>query len=155
MTPERATHHDSERDTGNVMSDEPSAAELTRLVFASANGADFDAMMSFFGPNSVWDVAPWGLGTHAGLASIRHFLEGWIGSFDEYHVIVEEILDLRNGVVFAVATQYAHSAHARGELRLRYAPVFVWADGVAVRVTHYRDIDEGRAAADRLAESRG
>jgi ketosteroid isomerase-like protein len=133
----------------------PDHAELTRLVFASANGSDFDAMMGFFGPDSVWDVAPWGLGSHAGLAPIRHFLEGWIGSFDEYHVVIEELRDLGNGVVFAVATQYAHSAHAPGELRLRYAPVFVWADGVAARVTHYRDIDEARAAAERLAEERG
>jgi ketosteroid isomerase-like protein len=136
------------------MSEKSSAAELTRRVFACANDADFDAMMSFFGPDSVWDVAPWGLGTHAGLTSIRHFLEGWIGSFDEYHVIVEEMVAFGNGVVLAIATQYGHSAHTRGELRLRYAPVFVWADGVAVRVTHYRDIDEARAAAERLAESR-
>jgi hypothetical protein len=74
-------------------------------------------------------------------------------SFDEYRVVVEEMLDLGNGVAFVVATQYAHSAHVRGELRLRYAPVFVWSDSVVVRVTHYRDIDEARAAAKRLAAS--
>jgi hypothetical protein len=33
---------------------------------------------------------------------------------------------------------------------------FVWAEGLVVRVTAYPDsIDEGRAAAERLAESRG
>jgi ketosteroid isomerase-like protein len=136
------------------MSEQPSATELTRRIFASANGADFDAMMSFFGADSAWDVAPWGLGTHIGVASIRRFLEGWIGSFDEYHVIVEEIVDLGNDVVLAVATQYGHSAHMPGELRVRYAPVFTWSGSTAVRVTHYRDIDEARAAAARLAASR-
>jgi hypothetical protein len=137
------------------MSEGSSAVELTHDAFAAANGSDFDAMMSFFGPESVWDVAPWGLGTHTGLASIRHFLEGWIGSFDEYRVVVEEIVDLNNGIVFAVATQYGHTAHAPGELQVRYAPVFVWAGSVAMRVTHYRDIGEGRAAAERLAGSSG
>jgi ketosteroid isomerase-like protein len=140
------------------MSREPktvSVIDLTRHAFAAADDSDFDAMMSFFGPDSVWDVEPWGLGTHTGLAAIRHFLEGWIGSFDEYRVVVEEIVALGNGVVFAVATQYARPAGSRGQLRLRYAPVFVWVQGVAARVTHYRDIDEGRAVAERLAESVG
>src|SRR5207248_4133934 len=41
-----------------------------------------------------------------------------------------------------------------GEVRLRYAAVGVWADGLVVRVTNYTDVDEARAAAERLAESR-
>jgi ketosteroid isomerase-like protein len=138
------------------MSDEPttlSAFELTRLAFAAASDSDVDALMGFFGPDAVWDVAPWGLGTHTGLPAIRNFLEGWIGSFDEYRVVVEEMVDLGNGVVFAVATQHARPARSRSHLVLRYAPVFLWAEGLAARVTHYRDIGEGRAAAERLAES--
>jgi ketosteroid isomerase-like protein len=140
------------------MSGEPttdSAIELTRRAFTPANEADYDAMMGLFGPDSIWDVAPWGLGTHTGPTAIRNFLEGWIGSFDEYEVVVEEMAALGNGVVFAVATQHARPAGSRGHMRLRYAPVFVWADGVAVRVTHYRDIEEARAAAGRLAEPKG
>jgi ketosteroid isomerase-like protein len=140
------------------MHDEPTTpdlGELTRRLFDAASARDLDAVMRCFGPESVWDVEPWGLGTHVGPAAIRRFLDGWIGSFDEYQVNVEEILELGNGVVLAVATQHGRSAHTRGELRLRYAPVFLWAQGVAVRVTHYRDIDEARAAAQRLAEEQG
>jgi ketosteroid isomerase-like protein len=131
----------------------PDLGELTRHLFSSVNQGDLDRMMGFFGPYSLWDVTPWGLGAHSGTAAIRGFLENWIGSFDEYRVEVEEMLGLDNGVVLVIATQYAHSAGSRGQLRLRYAPVFVWADEVAVLVTHYRDIDEARAAAERLAES--
>lgn len=131
----------------------PASAELTRRLFETANAPDFNAMLRFFGSESIWDVEPWGLGTHAGPAAIRRFIEGWIGSFDAYQVVVEEMLDLGNGVVLAVATQYGHSAHVRGELRRRYAPVFIWADSVVVRVTHYHDIDQARAAAKRLAAS--
>jgi ketosteroid isomerase-like protein len=130
------------------------SVDLTRRLFDAASSGDFDAMMRFFGTESVWDVEPWGLGTHAGPAAIRRFLEGWIGSFDEYRVTVEEMVDHGNGVVFALATQYARSAHVRGELRLRYAPVFLWAGGLAARITHYRDVEEARAAAERLAEER-
>jgi ketosteroid isomerase-like protein len=137
----------------------PDLVELTRRLFDAASAGDFDAMMRFFGPDSIWDVEPWGLGTHAGPAAIRRFLEGWIGSFEEYRVTVEEMVQHGHGVVLAVATQYGRSAHTRGELRLRYAPVFLWSNGVAMRITHYRDIDEARAgaeqaAAERLAEER-
>jgi len=38
---------------------------------------------------------------------------------------------------------------------MRYAAVGVWREGLIERVTSYRDIDEARAAAERLAESRG
>jgi ketosteroid isomerase-like protein len=133
----------------------PDLVEVTRRLFWSVNEGDFDGMMSFFGDDSVWDVRPWGLGAHSGTAAIRQFLEQWMGSFDEYQVEVEEMLDLGNGVVLVIATQYAHSAGSRGQLRLRYAPVFVWAGEVAVQVTHYRDIDEARAASKRLAAERG
>ena len=56
----------------------------------------------------------------------------------------------------AVATAVLLTAwgEASGEVRLRYAAVGVWADGLVVRVTNYTDVDEARAAAERLAESR-
>jgi limonene-1,2-epoxide hydrolase len=133
----------------------PEPVELTRRLVASASGGDVDAVISACGQDTVWDVHPWGLGTHHGPASIRRFLEGWIGSFDEYQIVAEEVLDLGNGVVLAVVTQYAGSARSRSQLQLRSASVCVWTDGVAERVTHYRDIDEGRAAAERLAQARG
>src|SRR5437899_1671660 len=90
----------------------PEPAELTRRVVASASRADVDAVINLCGQDAVWDVHPWGLGTHRGPASIRRFLEGWIGSFDEYQIAVEQVLDLGNGVVVAVVTQYAGSARS-------------------------------------------
>jgi hypothetical protein len=37
---------------------------------------------------------------------------------------------------------------------MRSAQVFTWVDGPMVMVDAYTDIDEGRAAAERLAEER-
>ncbi len=131
-----------------------SALELTRRAFASANERDYDAMMIFYGAGSVWDVSRWGLGTHTGPAAIRRFFEDWMGSFESYRVEVEAMRDLGEGVVYVVAVQYAHSAGSDGYLQLRYAPVFLWEDGMAVRVTHYRDLVEGRSAGEQLAVAR-
>jgi ketosteroid isomerase-like protein len=130
-----------------------SAFELARRSFEAADSGDFDWMISFYGPESVFDMSPWGLGTHSGLLAIRTFFEDWIGAFDEFEMKVEEIRDLGNGVVFAVAIQDARPAGGRGNLRLRHAAVSLWLDGVAIRVTNYPDIEEGRAAAERMARS--
>lgn len=40
-------------------------------------------------------------------------------------------------------------------VELRHASVMVWVAGVNVRTTNYRDLAEGRAAAELLAERMG
>ena len=66
----------------------------------------------------------------------------------------EEILDLGNGVGFRVsfrrAVQSAAAARFDAVRKRR-----VWEDGMIERGTSYLDIDEARAAAERLAEERG
>jgi ketosteroid isomerase-like protein len=139
------------------MSNEPpsvSALELTRRAYESGEGGDFDAMMSFYSADCVWDVSSWGLGTHTGLVRVRHFLEDWIGSFVEYELEVEAMREVGNGVVYVVATQHARPRSSRARLHLRSGSVFVWVGEEAVRVTHYRDLREARSAAELLAFSR-
>jgi ketosteroid isomerase-like protein len=138
------------------MFDEPattSALEQARRSFEAAGSGDYDWMISFYGPDSTFDMSPWGLGTYEGLVAIKAFFKDWIGAFDEFEMKLEEITDLGNGVVFAVARQHALSAGAN-PLRLRHAAVSVWEDGVAVLVRNYPDIDEARAIAQVLAQSR-
>jgi ketosteroid isomerase-like protein len=138
------------------MSREPkvlSALELTQRSFEAADSGDFDRMISFYGPDSVFDMAPWGLGTYKGLAAIRAFFQDWIGAFDEFEMKLEEAVDLGNGVVYAVARQRARSAGSRDDLVLRHTAVSVWEDGLIASVTNYSDLAEGRAAAEQLAAS--
>jgi ketosteroid isomerase-like protein len=146
------------RDTGMAMMQQQSlktsALDLTRQSFEAADSGDFDRMIAFYGADSVFDMAPWGLGTYAGLAAIRGFFEDWIGAFDEFEMKVEEIVDLGNGLTFTVARQIARPAGSKNSLDLRHGAVAQWAAGVLVRVTNYPDIDEARAAAERLAGSK-
>jgi ketosteroid isomerase-like protein len=129
-----------------------SALELTRRAYATADGGDFDAMMRYYGPDSVWDVSRWGLGTHVGSARIRRFLEDWIGSFEAYEMKVHEMRDIGNGVVYIEATQKARPSGSRARLELRSASVFVWSGEIADVVTHYRDFGEARVAVEQAAE---
>ena len=136
---------------------QPSASDLerTRASFVTAAARDVDGLMGMFRASSVWDVSRWGLGCHTGLTAIRRSLQDWMGVMDEYTVDLEELSDLGSGVILAVAVQRARPAGSRARLHLRYAPVFAWVDGWAERVTHYRDIDEARGAADLAARSTG
>ena len=65
------------------------------------------------------------------------------------------MLDLGNEVAFAVIVQRARLTGSAAEVRMRYASVNSQAEGLFDRITNYLDIDEARAAAERLAQERG
>ena len=128
--------------------------ELTRLAFEAVNQRDLDAVMSFFAPNGVLDGRAAG-GLYEGRAAIRGFLDDWFGSFAELRMEVEELVVLDDGVVLAVVNQEGRPVGVDGQVRQREGWAICWsADGLLVRLTTHTDIDEARAAAERLAESR-
>jgi hypothetical protein len=57
-------------------------------------------------------------------------------------------------VTFSVVGQHARPAGSIGYVQARQASVIEWVGGMTARITVYTDIDEGRAAAERLAEQR-
>jgi len=73
---------------------------------------------------------------------------------DEFEIDAEEIVDLGNGVTLGVLTMDGRPVGSTGHVRYRIAQVHTWADGKVVRITGYQDIDEARAAAERLAQER-
>jgi len=129
--------------------------ELTRIAFEAANRRDLDAVMSLLSTNAVWDESPWGWGAFEGKTVIRGFFEDWIASYEELVFELEEIVELGAGVVVAVIRQNHRLTGSPAHLPVRHPVVIVWDHGAAVRVTNYRDIDEARAAAERLAQERG
>jgi ketosteroid isomerase-like protein len=130
----------------------PDPVELTRQHYEAADRRDFDALMSVYGPDPVWDTSAMGLGIYEDPATIRRFFEDWIGRYEEWQIEPDEILDLGGGVVFVVVSQNARPAGSTGYVQWRYAAVYVWAGSELARITNYTDIEEGRAAGERLAE---
>ena len=65
----------------------------------------------------------------------------------------EEPVDLGNGVMFAVVSQQPGPVGITGYVQQREEWVWVWADDLIASLTIYReaDLDEARAAAERLA----
>ena len=126
--------------------------ELVRRQFEAGNRRDLDAVTSSFAPDAVMDGRA--LGDHfEGRAAIRSFIEDWFGAYEELKFALEEVRDLGKGVVFAVVIQNGRPVGSAGHVRQREGWVYVWVGGLIAQFT-VSDIDEARAAAERLAQER-
>jgi ketosteroid isomerase-like protein len=134
----------------------PDLVELTCRQFEAGSRGDLDAVLSLCVPDAVWEAVSLGT-SFEGVAAIRGFLEDWLGAYEEFGMEPEEILDLGNGVVFAVIQLTGRPAGSPGSALMRRRPlVFIWVEDLLARVmAPSSDIDEARSAAERLAESRG
>ena len=132
----------------------PDLVELVRRLDEAANRLDFDAAVSLYAPDAVAEGRASGM-TLEGRTAIRGFWEDVTVAYEEFEWRSEEILDLGNGVTFVVSRASGRPVGSTGRVELRVAIVAVWEEGLIVRGTTYTDIDEARAAAERLAEERG
>jgi ketosteroid isomerase-like protein len=133
----------------------PNLAELTSRQLEAANRGDLDAFMSVFAPDAVYDASRDGLGVYEGPLAIRVLIGGWWSAFEDFRLTPEEFRDLGNGVAFAVLRHDGRPVGSTGQVSTRQAYVFGLVAGLIARMTVYSDIDEGRAAAERLAGERG
>lgn len=127
--------------------------DLVALTKAMVAAKGVDATMAFFGSDAVWDRSPLGLEVYEGWDAIRRAFEQWIEIYGERREDDEEIVEIGNGVVFS-ATRPTEDYGGRALSGGSYGYVFTWIDGKISRVTIYADIDEARAAAERLAGER-
>jgi ketosteroid isomerase-like protein len=140
------------------MPGESTTADLVERWRQSADACvrgEFDAGISFYAPDAEWDGSDMGVGTFEGAAAIRCFLEDWVGAFEKYEHEHEVLQDLGNGVVFVVLCMEGSPAGSPGRVQDRYALTVVWAADLIVRVIVREEIEEARAAAERLAAERG
>ncbi len=138
------------------MAEESTTPDLVKLMGEAVeafNRGDVDALMSFFAADAVFESPVLGT-SFEGAAAIRGFAEDWLGAFEEWAVELEEIVDMGNGIVFVVYGQEGRPVGSTGRARSRAVSVYEWADASVVRTKTYDDIDEARAAAERLAEER-
>jgi ketosteroid isomerase-like protein len=132
----------------------PDLVELTQPTVEVANERDLDGALSFFADDAVFDMSSAGIGTFEGHEAMRGLYEDWLGAYEDFQAELEEVRDLGYGVTFSVFVQRGRLPGSKGWVQLRYGAVTTWADGLIRRVTNYIDIDQARAAAERLAEER-
>src|SRR5689334_16316939 len=77
----------------------PDPVELSRRFHEAASRLDFDAMLSFYAPDAVWEGRASGM-TFEGRTAIRGFWKDFAAAYEEFEFAREETLDLGNGVIF-------------------------------------------------------
>jgi ketosteroid isomerase-like protein len=125
--------------------------ELVRGLVGALDRCDVDSVASLQAPDAVLEAA---VGHFEGVAAIRGFIEDWLANYEEFAATLEEVQELGNGVTFSVIRQQGRLVGSSGHVQLWNAMVNVWVDGVIARTITGPDIDEGRAAAKRVAEER-
>ncbi len=138
-----------------LASEGPELVERVRGFLEAASRREWDAVLCSWAPNAVWDGSHQGVGTFEGVAAIRGLWDEWAGAYDEWGIEIEEIVDLSHGVVLAMVLQGGRPVDSAGQVQAHDAWVYEWVDGMVVRVTAYSRQDDGRAAAERLAEEGG
>src|SRR5947209_14574955 len=108
----------------------PDLVERMRDLIGALDRCDPDAVMSFFAQDAVLSAA---VGHFDGAAAIRGFVEDWLGNYEEFGVMLEEVRDLGNGVTFGVQRHEGRLVGSNVYEQLRHAAAYVWEDGI---ITH-------------------
>ncbi len=126
-------------------------AEILRQMSDASTRGDLDAFAGVFAPDAVFLT---GVGRFEGRDAIRGYVDDFWRSYDEQSFAPDEVHDLGNGVALISAVVTGRPRGSNAEVHLRFAVVIAHACGVVSRWTDYVNIDEARAAAERLAEER-
>jgi ketosteroid isomerase-like protein len=145
------------------MPEEPTTPDLEgvlRRSLEAVNRRDFDAALSAWAPDGVLELTPLGLGLleggpATGHEAIRKLWGDLSGAFEDFESATEEFHDLGGGVTFGVIVLRGRPGGGGGLVETRAGVVTTWRDGRIARATNYTDLDEARAAAQRLAQERG
>ena len=129
----------------------PDLAELVRRIFEAANRQDFHAALEFYVPHAYWRGT---VDDAEGVAAIRDLWVSYFGAFEELQVILDDVVDFGNGVILA-NNRHVGRLIGGAALAERRAFVYEFVGGRVVKTTDYTDIDQARAAAERLAQERG
>jgi steroid delta-isomerase-like uncharacterized protein len=138
----------------------PDLGEQGQRVLEALNRRDFDAALSLYAPDVVWELTPLGMGVVEGShlrghEAIRKLWKDVTEAFDDFESEVEDFHDLGGGVRFGVIVMRGRPHGSDAFVEARGGVVVIWRDGRIARVTGYTDIDEARAAAERLVRERG
>ena len=126
--------------------------DLVRKQLEALDRRDLDGVMNSVAEDTVLEGRFENF--FEGRAAIRRFLEDWFRAWEELDFELEEVSDLGGGVVFAVVIQDGRPVGSDGRVRQREGWVYLWVGGSIARLTT-SEVDQARAAAERLAEQRG
>jgi hypothetical protein len=133
----------------------PDLEEIRSWVEAGSYNEFAAFIERYYAADALLDMGDVGLGPCEGLPATLGFLKEYWSMWEEHHHHLEDAVDLGHAVWYVVIREDGRMKGADAPVRARGAWVSVWDDGKIVRNTGYTDLDDARAAAERLAEERG
>jgi ketosteroid isomerase-like protein len=132
----------------------PDLAKVVTGLFEAADRGDWDAVLSAYAPYAVLETAD-GVFDTVSPERMRGFWEEIAAMFEDFAIKVETVVDLGNGIVYSIYRAQGRLAGSTGLVTERTAMIYEWVDGRITRLITRPDIEEARAAAERLAQERG
>jgi len=138
------------------MSEEPTTPDVVGLMRQSYEAVSRGELAAqLLSPHAVLDVSEVGFGTFVGEEEVTRFFGDWHRSWEDYRFEEEELRDLGHGVGLSVVRESGRLVGGKGRVEQRVAQVWIWASGKLEWLKAYRDPDEARANAERIAAERG
>ena len=130
--------------------------EAVRRAIEVFNRDGPEAATAFIDPEIEWhDLAEQpDASVHYGREGFIEAVEQFAGGFEDFRVFIDEIFDHGDQVIVYNRT-VGRGRGSGGFVEMRYATVAQTEGRLVQRLTLYSDIDETRAAAERLAKERG
>ncbi len=126
------------------------AAETFRRATEAINEHGMEAFADFLAPDVVCDMTRSGvpgMGLLEGAEQTMAAVTEWAGAFERFSLSYEELVELGEGVIFAVGEQRGVPRGGGEEVSLRFSQINEMPGGTISRITFYRDVEEARRAA--------
>jgi ketosteroid isomerase-like protein len=102
--------------------------------------------MAFCHPEVEWSAPEDGT-TYRGREGVRHRLEEWLESFDDYRYEIRQIVDCGGDEVLVEATEVGRGAISGAEVRSTHYELLTIHAGLIVRIREYYDESNALEAA--------
>ena len=124
--------------------------DIVRNSLAGWSERDMDRMVEHWAPDIVWDMRSYHPNTEGqevieGADEFILFLGGWLASWRSQQLWAEEIEE-RGDRVLAICNRHGVVRASGTQVDRRWAMLWTFRDGVAVRVEAYSDCSEARRA---------
>jgi ketosteroid isomerase-like protein len=122
--------------------------EVVRAMWDAWERRD-PSLFDLYTPDVVWDMTrsnvP-GMGLYHGHEGVRAFFEEWLGAFDDFYAIIEDVIDAEDHVVFQVRQGGRGKGSGVNVEMPVYWQAFFVRDGKVARVEVHRDREEALAS---------
>ena len=137
----------------------PDPEEALRRALEALNRRDFNAAFSLYTPDAVIEFGG-GIGVLEGgrvmgREAARKAWEDLTEAFADFESELEDHQGFGRGVTLGVLVRRGRPHGSDAFVEARGGVVAIWRDGRIARARNYQDVDEARAAAERLAQERG